>query len=217
VPATVSMVACGSRRTAILSHTGRLYVYSGMSQQAPTPPSTAKNSRNILWQTVHTNLTSHPEVNLYASALICHRDPHKILNMFAVSRSTPSLQRAHLQFQLQQTERLQVQADQQAIDRQQKGLESGDRMSLNEYLRQLEKQLKQEREEIEERMEKSTKLSCASWTKILQRCKSLMPAKISMTANPNMSNLIDLIHIMNRIYMACHSIYPTVREEAVSV
>jgi len=246
VPATVSMVACGSRHTAVLSHTGRLYVYGGLTQRAPTPPSKARSSGNILWQTVHTNLTSHLEVEAYASALIYHGDPHKIVNISccgdltlasyfddlhmsshtspsslnfstfwwgqdAASPPAPNLQRAHLQFQLRQSERPQVQADQQANDGEQKGLESGDRVSLDEYHWQLKKEL----------------LLCTSSDKTLQRRRSLVPDIMSTTTNPgshtekkrieDMANLINLIQIINRIYMACRSIYPAVREEAVSV
>ena len=72
VPASVAQVACGSRHTAVLAHSGRLYVYGGHTDAMPMS-NRAHSNGQIIWETGFSSSTSD------SGHVIYHGNPHRIM------------------------------------------------------------------------------------------------------------------------------------------
>ena len=81
VPSSIAQVACGSRHTSVLSHSGRIYVYGGVTASPTSPPSAAKCGGSIMWCTMHDKANLYLEQDAYASSLVYHGDPYKVTNL----------------------------------------------------------------------------------------------------------------------------------------
>ena len=81
VPKSIAQVACGSRHTSVLSHTGRIYVYGGVTEAQTRPSSTAKCGGNIMWRSIHEKSNLYLDADAYASSLVYHGDPYKMVNL----------------------------------------------------------------------------------------------------------------------------------------
>ena len=218
VPTTASMVACGSRHTSVVSHNGRVYIYGGVPKRATDPTSKSKYSGNLVWRTEH-NPSLHLDADAYASSLVYHGDPEKIVHIaccgdltlvsyFKTSEAsghntpsnldksvfwwgpdvTPSLMQ--LQYQIPKSPPPGFRRDTAVSHGWTRGVAfSNSRLKTSDAF-----------------MRSNTPGSPGP------------DVDQDVLVNPEkMEDLISLLRMMNRLYMACRSMYPAVREEAVTL
>ena len=231
IPTSVAQVACGSRHTSVLSHSGRVFVYGGASKCVLKQPSTGCK----VWRTVHDNNvrladTSDPN----ASSLVYHGDPNKIVNVACCGdltlasfydsskvsdhsscnldfasfwwaqdgTSRPSLEIAQLNFLRYPL----------SSPRLEPPAEEGDDKGEHDDLKDIYRVLCNEMDNINSQPDQNPKHISSDKTSA-----SGGVSKSEQTLLAGMKNFVELLQLILRLYAASQSLCPSVREEAVSL
>jgi hypothetical protein len=201
VPNTAAQVACGARHTSVLSHTGRVHVYGGLVKK-PMPDIASRNVK--VWRSVHDGIDGGQGdgEEFEASSLVFDGGQYKILNIaccgdltlasYSDPKDTSSYDSASnlnfATFWFRKEASLPWTA-QVGFEAEASGA-SGDASGLFG----LQKSLESERDDQQ------------------------VPGKdLSKLTFREMKGLAKFAGVMSRLYSACRSPYPAVREHAVSL